>query len=104
MLTTIGESLTTRLTDSELMSAGSDESTAVTVKAYVPAVAGVPVNVPDVSSDRPGGKAGRRRELLYLEQFLEAVTEQGRIWHVRSLSKLLLASAKQAACGTTRRA
>ena len=57
MLTMMGESATTMLTASEVMSAGSDESTAVTVKAYVPAVAGVPVNVPDGSNDRPGGKA-----------------------------------------------
>ena len=52
-----GESVTTMLTGSEVMSAGSDESTAVTVRGYVPAVAGVPASVPDVLSDRPGGKA-----------------------------------------------
>ena len=52
-----GESVTTTLTGSEVVSAGPDESTAVTVKEYVPAVAGVPASVPDVLSDRPGGKA-----------------------------------------------
>ena len=51
-----GESVTTTLTGSEVVSAGPDESTAVTVKEYVPG-AGVPASVPDVLSDRPGGKA-----------------------------------------------
>ena len=57
MLTITGESVTTMLTGSEVVSAGPDESTAVTVKEYVPAVAGVPASIPDVLSDRPGGKA-----------------------------------------------
>jgi len=53
---------------------------------------------------RPGGEIGRRRELLDLQQLLEAVTERGMgIWHVRSLGISLLACARATVPGTPHR-
>jgi hypothetical protein len=53
---TIGESLTTRLTEALPVSGGVDESVPVTEKGYVPAVTGVPDSCPEALSVRPGGK------------------------------------------------
>jgi len=45
----------------------------------------------------PGGEAGRRRELLYLQQLLEVVTERDvGVWHVCSFWAVPLASVTQA--------
>jgi hypothetical protein len=45
-----------RLTDAFVVRGGADESLTMTEKAYVPAVAGMPDNCPEVLSDRPGGE------------------------------------------------
>jgi len=52
---TIGESLILTLTSACAACEGTEESLAVTVIEYVPAVTGVPDNCPEVLSVSPGG-------------------------------------------------